>query len=136
MKISAIREDNTVYVDGAARTVTWSTQMPDGWRAIQWDGTTGHIEFDDARVNQPLTNPALPLLAKAAWDAGAGLGVVEASPVDVVAAARAAVLDKLVLEQAQAPDAEPLMLEAAAKIAEVQNANAALAAKAEVTARG
>lgn len=48
MKLSVIREDNTVIIDGVVRSVDLSALDPN-IRAIQWDEDRGHIEFDNHR---------------------------------------------------------------------------------------
>ena len=47
MRVTVIRDDGVVGVDGIFRTVDVSG-MPEGARAMQWDGNAGHIEFDNA----------------------------------------------------------------------------------------
>ena len=44
MKLTIIKEDNMVYVDQAALSVDCS-DLPENFHALQWDGTTGHVEF-------------------------------------------------------------------------------------------
>ena len=137
MRISAIREDNTVYVDGVPRTVTWSGVMPPAWHALQWNDNVGHLEFDGPARNQILADPALALLCKTAWDKGLPLGRAEGvAESDVVATARAMMLDQLVVEAAGKDGADPIVVAAAAKLTEQQAVTDALALKAEVNARG
>ena len=54
MRITIVRDDNMVGVGGIFRRVDLST-MPKGIRAVQWNGLSGHIEYDDAS-NMPLQN--------------------------------------------------------------------------------
>lgn len=54
MRITIVRDDNMVGVDGIFRRVDLSA-MPKGIRAVQWNGLSGHIEYDDAS-NMPLQN--------------------------------------------------------------------------------
>ena len=135
MRISAIREDNTVYVDGVPRTVTWSNIMPPAWHAVQWTDNVGHIEFDGPARNQQLTDPALAMLCKSAWNKGMPLGRAEGiAETDVVATARAMMLDQLVIEAAGKDGADPIVVAAASKLAEQQAATDSLALKAEAGA--
>ncbi len=52
MRITIVRDDSVVGVDGVFRRVDLSA-MPAGIRAVQWNGISGHIEYDDA-LNMPL----------------------------------------------------------------------------------
>jgi hypothetical protein len=52
MRITIIRDDSVVGVDGIFRRIDLSA-MPESIRAVQWNGVTGHIEYDDA-ANAPL----------------------------------------------------------------------------------
>jgi hypothetical protein len=52
MRITIVRDDNVVGVDGVFRRTDLSA-MPVGIRAVQWNGMSGHIEYDDAS-NVPL----------------------------------------------------------------------------------
>lgn len=47
MRVTIIRDDSVVGVDGLFRQVDLS-ELPQGIRAVQWNGTVGHIEYDDA----------------------------------------------------------------------------------------
>jgi hypothetical protein len=47
MRVTIIRDDGVVGVAGVFRQVDLST-LPGGVRAVQWDGTSGHIEYDNA----------------------------------------------------------------------------------------
>ncbi|SCX82423.1 hypothetical protein [Nitrosospira sp. Nsp13] len=52
MRITIIRDDGVVGVDGLFRQVDLSA-LPPEIRAIQWNGMSGHIEYDTA-ANAPL----------------------------------------------------------------------------------
>ena len=47
MRVTIIRDDSVVGVDGQFRQVDLSG-LPCGVRAVQWDGAGGHIEYDEA----------------------------------------------------------------------------------------
>lgn len=47
MRITIIRDDGVVGVDGLFRQVDLSA-LPPEIRAIQWNGVSGHIEYDNA----------------------------------------------------------------------------------------
>ena len=52
MKVTIVQNDNVVYVDGVAYPVDCSS-LPTYFRAIQWNGVSGEIEFDvDAKGRQ------------------------------------------------------------------------------------
>jgi hypothetical protein len=56
MRITIVRDDSVVGVDGIFRRINLSA-MPAGIRAVQWNGVNGHIEYDDAS-NTPLQSIA------------------------------------------------------------------------------
>jgi hypothetical protein len=45
MRVTIIRDDIVVGVDGVFRRVDLSA-LPEGIRALQWNGVSGHIEYD------------------------------------------------------------------------------------------
>lgn len=47
MRVTIIRDDSLVGIDGQFRQVDLSG-LPDGIRAVQWNGTGGHVEYDEA----------------------------------------------------------------------------------------
>lgn len=47
MRLTIIRDDNLVGVDGVFRHVDLSTLAP-GVRAVQWDTDSGHVEYDES----------------------------------------------------------------------------------------
>src|SRR5690606_8715237 len=47
MHVTIIRDDSLVGIDGQFRQVDLSG-LPDGIRAVQWNGTGGHVEYDEA----------------------------------------------------------------------------------------
>lgn len=49
MRVTIIRDDGVVGVDGVFRNVDVSA-MPEGVRVMQWDGAKGHVEFYDYNV--------------------------------------------------------------------------------------
>lgn len=53
MRVTIIRDDSLVGIDGQFRQVDLSG-LPDDIRAVQWNGTGGHVEYDEA------PNTALP----------------------------------------------------------------------------
>ena len=56
MRLTIVRDDAVVGVNGTFRKVDL-IGFPANVRAVQWDGTTGHIEYDDS-TNTPLTSIA------------------------------------------------------------------------------
>lgn len=44
MRVIIIRDDNTVLVDGEAHAVDCSS-LPTDFHALQWDGTSGEVEY-------------------------------------------------------------------------------------------
>jgi hypothetical protein len=56
MRVTVVRDDSYVGVDGVFRIVDLSS-MPAGVRAMQWDGDNGHAEFDNSAIaNMPIDN--------------------------------------------------------------------------------
>ena len=121
MKITAVKDDNLVIVDGMARRVVFSSVMPADWHAVQWSGSGGHIEFSaDSKRNEVLTDASIANLLKAAWDAGVALGSEVATAPDTVAAARAEILDDLIIAAAANPVASQRVKDAAVEIAQAR----------------
>ncbi len=50
--VTVVPEDKIIIVNGVAYAV--DMQYPDGIHAIQWAGTSGHIEYEDASPNTPI----------------------------------------------------------------------------------
>ena len=44
MRVTIVKDDNAVYVEGKSHTVDCSS-LPGGFHALQWDGASGEIEF-------------------------------------------------------------------------------------------
>ncbi len=45
MRLTIIRDDNIVGIDGMFKNIDLAGLISDGIRAVQWDGTSGEIEF-------------------------------------------------------------------------------------------
>ena len=54
MRVTIIRDDGVVGIDGVFKKRSMS-ELPEGVRAVQWDGSSGHIEHDDM-TNTELTD--------------------------------------------------------------------------------
>jgi hypothetical protein len=54
MNITIIKEDNVVVVDGEA--LNFPLDLEEYIWAVQWNGTTGEIEFSDDTPNQEITD--------------------------------------------------------------------------------
>ncbi len=54
MNVSIIKEDNVVAVDGEG--LNFDFDLPTNIWAIQWNGTTGEIEFNDGTPNEEITD--------------------------------------------------------------------------------
>ena len=54
MNITIIKEDNVVVVDGEA--LNFPLDLEEYIWAVQWNGTTGEIEFSDGTPNQEITD--------------------------------------------------------------------------------
>jgi len=53
--LSIIKVDNTVVVDGVDRTIDCSDLASNIW-AVQFDGSNGHIEYNDGTGNEAITD--------------------------------------------------------------------------------
>lgn len=88
MKLTIIRDDNIVGVDGEFRQVNLDsvplTEL--GIRAVQWDGTNGHIEYDDTS-NDTLTDINLFQDCINLWTAAAPPPPPEITPAQMIAEA-------------------------------------------------
>lgn len=69
MRLTIIRDDGVVGIDGVFRRVDMSG-LPTGIRALQWNGSTGHLEHDNGS-NMPLTGIAIFQLFVDRWNAAA-----------------------------------------------------------------
>lgn len=64
MKLSIIKEDGLVYVDGVPKQIDLSAIKPNDFRALQWSGPDtgeggfGHIEFTGTprKLNKDITD--------------------------------------------------------------------------------
>lgn len=56
MRLTIIRDDGVCGIDGFFKTIDLS-ELPVGVRAVQWDGTTGHVEYYES-ANSVLTDIA------------------------------------------------------------------------------
>ncbi len=72
MKLSIIPIDGTVCKDGICCTrLSWEGTPPN-MHALQWDADSGWIEFNDGKVNEPITTlPSWVSNAESAWNAAA-----------------------------------------------------------------
>ena len=68
MQLTIIRDDNVVLVDGRALPVDLG-MLPANLHAVQWDGASGHIEYNDGTLNKQLTDIAPYAAVVAAWTA-------------------------------------------------------------------
>lgn len=66
MKLTIIVPDSSVYVDGVAYSDLSLIGIPANVRALQWQDTAGHIEFNDGTPNEDIT--ALPFWAEDAYN--------------------------------------------------------------------
>jgi hypothetical protein len=89
MRVTIIRDDNVVGVDGVFRLVDLSG-MPAGIRAMQWDGTQGHREYyDGAIANTSIVSIASIQSFIDLWTAAAPSPPPEPTPQELIASAHA-----------------------------------------------
>jgi transcription elongation factor Elf1 len=50
MRVTIVKDDNKVYMDGVSYTVDCS-DLPEGFHALQWDGLSGEIEYSTVRCD-------------------------------------------------------------------------------------
>lgn len=73
MRLTIIRDDNVVIVDGRALSVDLSG-LPDNLHAVQWDGLAGHVEYNDGTANEKLEDIASWQSVVDAWEAARQAG--------------------------------------------------------------
>ena len=66
MKLTIIVPDSSVYVDGVAYSNLSLLGIPANVRALQWQDTAGHIEFNDGIPNEDIIE--LPFWAEDAYN--------------------------------------------------------------------
>lgn len=54
MNVCIVKEDRAVMIDG--ETMNFDFTLADNIWAIQWNGTSGHIEFNDGTPNEEITD--------------------------------------------------------------------------------
>lgn len=89
MRLTAIRDDNVVSIDGRPLTVSL-TDLPANVRAVQWNGQAGHVEYDDGTPNLHLTELGAFGLLVSLWQAARD--VADAPPLEPTPAQRRAAL--------------------------------------------
>lgn len=68
MRLTIIVPDQTAGIDGEFRKLDLSGLDPT-IRAVQWDGSTGHIEFNNGKANQTINNVDSFTQVVNAWNA-------------------------------------------------------------------
>lgn len=53
--LTIVKDDKWVKVDGVGLTLD-AVDLPANVHAIQWDGTTGHIEYNDGTANETISS--------------------------------------------------------------------------------
>jgi len=58
MRVTIVKEDNVVLVDGEALNFDLSTiTLPENFWALQWNGSSGHIEYNNPMIqNDEITS--------------------------------------------------------------------------------
>jgi hypothetical protein len=54
MNVTVVKEDRVVMIDGEG--LNFDFELPSNVWSIQWNGTSGHIEFNDGTPNEELTD--------------------------------------------------------------------------------
>jgi len=69
MKLSIIKNDGAVYKDGKSYSILSLTTIPSDIHALQWNESTGHIEFvNNVKANEAITElPSWANDALTAW---------------------------------------------------------------------
>jgi hypothetical protein len=68
MKLTIVVPDSIVGIDGEFREINLSSLNPN-IRAVQWDGSQGHVEYFDGQANTNLTEINAFSAVIAAWQA-------------------------------------------------------------------
>lgn len=66
MKVSIVVADGCVVVDGVAFSGLDLSSMPQGVHAVQWSGSSGHVEVIEQNTNTP-TNTSLSAFSEYQW---------------------------------------------------------------------
>ena len=74
--LTIVKNDNAVAVDGVGRTIDCSDLAANLW-AVEFDGSNGHIEYNDGTPNEAITDVDA---FQAKIDAHAALDVAETTP--------------------------------------------------------
>jgi hypothetical protein len=90
MRLTIIKQDNAVYIDGVVREIDCSS-LDASFHALQWNGTTGEIEVCDPETGKLIRNDEIDTIASYqsfvdAWNAQAA---VEAEAAAALAALNA-----------------------------------------------
>ena len=97
MRLTIIRADNVVLVDGRALHVDL-TLLPANLHAVQWDGDAGHIEYNDGTPNTQVSQAeydALIAPALAAWEVAREAADTPPPPPDPALVRRAEIMREL-----------------------------------------
>jgi hypothetical protein len=75
MRLTIIKQDNAVYIDGVVREIDCSS-LDASFHALQWNGTTGEIEVCDPETGKLIRNDEIDTIASYqsfvdAWNAQA-----------------------------------------------------------------
>lgn len=89
MRVTIMKDDAVVGVDGVFRTVNLSA-MPEEIRVIQWNGTSGHIEYNEG-PNSVIDDIGGIQVFIDLWTAAAPPPPPEPAPAERIAAAHARV---------------------------------------------
>jgi hypothetical protein len=90
MKLTIIKDDGAVYKDGKTYDKLPLTTIPSDVHALQWNDSTGHIEFvDNVKVNEAITElPSWVNDALTAWQTAYDAEQVELARLQAEAEAR------------------------------------------------
>jgi hypothetical protein len=91
MRLTIIKQDNAVYIDGVAREIDCSS-LDASFHALQWDGTSGEVEVCNPVTKKLVRNDVIDSIApyQSFVDAWNALAAAEAQAAAEAAAALAA----------------------------------------------
>lgn len=69
MRFTIIKDDGSVYYDGKMQSWVDLSDVSEGIHAVQWDGSNGHIEYND------VTKPNLEISSTSELESAMGVSI-------------------------------------------------------------
>ena len=82
--LTIIKDDNNIAKDGVWRVIDCSV-LASNVHAVQWNGSTGHVEYNDGTVNETISDISAYDSLVTAWTNAAPVELSEAQVADLLA---------------------------------------------------